>query len=480
MKKTLIEELERIHSITYGKNVILEDNFLDKLFGGKKKEGTEKKIDDPKKADLVSDDVKSFFNTLKSAVDKGGISQQQKGSMTFQKEVESVQIGLILLGYELPKYGVDGFFGPETARAVEKFNSENTVKDKSKINEATLSSPVGNTSINSPFGPRWGRTHAGVDLKASSGTPIKSPLDGEVIDAAIRSNDCGGTIYISHADGIKTRYCHCKQVNVKKGDIIKKGDVVGLTGGGSGDVGRGRSDGAHLHFEVYKDGKVVNPVDYLGSEVGEFVAGGGNKTMTKATPEMLTKLIELLNQKGVKSEDLKKYIDDVRTGGGAEFTDLDLETDEGYRKYAAICQKFIDSRPPNLLSITGEMMASAAKSAYETYKRFVPAELALSQLALEGGIGNKDPNSRPIRTKNPFNVGNTDSGANKYYGDVQAGINRYYDLIAKNYLVGGKTAKDLITNFVNKNNNRYASGTDYEVKLSKLASQANSMAQGIV
>jgi len=133
-----------------------------------------------------------------------------------------------------------------------------------------------------------------------------------------------------------------------------------------------------------------------------------------------------------------------------------------------------------LLGITGDMMAKGAKGAFDKYQRFVPAELALAQLATEGGIGNKDPNSRPIRTKNPFNVGNTDSGANVEHNEVQSGINTYYNLIAKNYLGKGKTANDLVQNFVNHNGNRYASGTDYESTLNKIAGEANRIAQPIV
>ena len=61
------------------------------------------------------------------------------------------------------------------------------------------------------------------------------------------------------------------------------------------------------------------------------------------------------------------------------------------------------------------MMATAAKQAFDKYQKFVPAELALAQLATEGGIGNNNPNSRPIKTRNPFNVGNTDDGADVVY-----------------------------------------------------------------
>lgn len=314
MKRSLTEELERIHTITYGKQVIEQQGFLDRILKGV---GLKDKVDEPKKADLVSDDVNEFFKTLEDASNSGGLTQQGRGSMTFQKGVESMQIGLILLGYQLPRYGVDGLFGPETAAAVKKFTDEK-LGNKENVNEVTLDSPIGNTSVGSPYGPRWGRIHHGVDLDASSGTQIKSPLDGEVIDAEIRDDNCGGTIYIKHADGYKTRYCHCKQINVKKGDVVKKGHIIGLTGGGNGEIGQGRSTGPHLHFEVYKDGKTVNPMDHLGSEVGEFVAGSESGPKVSATSEMLNKLIELLKERGVTSEDLKKQIDTVNLEGLAD------------------------------------------------------------------------------------------------------------------------------------------------------------------
>jgi hypothetical protein len=193
---------------------------------------------------------------------------------------------------------------------------------------------------------------------------------------------------------------------------------------------------------------------------------------------MLTKLLELLKEKNITSEQLKQYIDKVVTGGGNQFTDLDLTKSEDVEKYGKICQKFIDTRKPNLLNITGTMMATAAKQAFDRYQKFVPAELALAQLATEGGIGNNNPNSRPIKTRNPFNVGNTDNGGNVFHNDVQSGINTYYNLIAKSYLGKGKTANDLVSNFVNHSGLRYA-GPDYEKSVNSIALQANKIAKTV-
>lgn len=119
MKKELIQELKKIHIMTYGDSIIVE-NLLSQIMSD-----IVPSSKDEKKAELVTDDVSEFFKSLDDAVKKGGLNKKTKQDLTYQKEVESLQIGLEFLGYNLPRFGVDGLYGPETASAVKKFNQEN-------------------------------------------------------------------------------------------------------------------------------------------------------------------------------------------------------------------------------------------------------------------------------------------------------------------------------------------------------------------
>jgi murein DD-endopeptidase MepM/ murein hydrolase activator NlpD len=155
---------------------------------------------------------------------------------------------------------------------------------KKVITEVTMLNPVGSSSVSSPFGEkRKTETHPGVDIPVPSGTPIKAPLDGVVKTANISHNRmCGGTIDIDYGNGYWSRFCHCRKIDVKPGDIVKRGQVVGLTGGRKGETGAGNSGGPHLHFTLKKDGRLVNPMDHI----DKVSVGSGDFSMSGATQSL--------------------------------------------------------------------------------------------------------------------------------------------------------------------------------------------------
>jgi len=123
--------------------------------------------------------------------------------------------------------------------------------------------PVINGRMTSRFGNRadpiiHGKIafHSGIDFAAPIGTPVYASAGGKVIFAGSRTA-YGNVVEIDHGAGIVTRYAHTSQVLVEKDQIVMPGDIIAKVGS------TGRSTGAHLHFEILKDGKFVNPNVYL-------------------------------------------------------------------------------------------------------------------------------------------------------------------------------------------------------------------------
>jgi hypothetical protein len=155
-------------------------------------------------------------------------------------------------------------------------SSKKSMQQSVALNEdIAFSSPLSKLDVTSGFGPRWGRLHNGVDLSAID-EKVKSPADGIVTYTAADQWPCGGTIKIKHSNGYSTGYCHIQRIDVKTGQLVKKGDVIGITGGGAGDPGRGRSDGPHLHFVLKKDDVPIDPMKFLDKDaldIGDILGG---------------------------------------------------------------------------------------------------------------------------------------------------------------------------------------------------------------
>lgn len=102
--------------------------------------------------------------------------------------------------------------------------------------------------------------HKGMDFSAKSGTPIYATGDGIVKKADAKVSGFGNHIEINHGYGYMTLYAHLSKYKVRAGQKVKRGDIIGYVGS------TGRSEAPHLHYEVHKNGEVVNPLNfYYGS-----------------------------------------------------------------------------------------------------------------------------------------------------------------------------------------------------------------------
>jgi murein DD-endopeptidase MepM/ murein hydrolase activator NlpD len=128
-----------------------------------------------------------------------------------------------------------------------------------------LATPVGwplKGQVSSPFGirehPISGRStlHTGIDIRAPIGTPVKATADG-IVSFSSWHNDSGYIVVLEHGHGFSTAYAHNKENQVKVGQRVKRGTVIGLSGSTGGTTG------PHVHYEVWKNGTHVNPLPFI-------------------------------------------------------------------------------------------------------------------------------------------------------------------------------------------------------------------------
>ncbi|MEH6497996.1 MAG: M23 family metallopeptidase [Pseudoalteromonas distincta] len=247
-------------------------------------------------SDVTWEETLADIDTESSA---GSESQAQLEHMTQQlARLQTRLMRLDALGERLTEladmsdgefdFGADpGMGGPELLNSSERYESPDvqTVLDKLadridsrtqqlKLLEEMMVSrsvdsnalldfkPVHQGHISSGFGrrsdPLTGRIamHTGLDFAAPRGTPIFAVGAG-VVTFAGRNGAYGNVVEIAHGDGYKTRYAHAHTLDIKKGDLVSKGQQIATVGS------TGRSTGPHLHLEVLRNGMAVNPARYI-------------------------------------------------------------------------------------------------------------------------------------------------------------------------------------------------------------------------
>jgi len=180
--------------------------------------------------------------------------------------------------YFHPKKGEPNFF---TANGV-------------SVKKALLKTPVNGARISSGYGRRkhpvlgYTKMHKGIDFAACVGTPVMAAGDG-VIERIGRYGSYGKYIRLKHKNGYSTAYAHLKGFgkNLKKGTRIKQGHIIGYIGM------TGRTTGPHLHYEVLKNGRHINPKSVINKSVGERLAGEDLKNFQKAKAKIETRIAKL-------------------------------------------------------------------------------------------------------------------------------------------------------------------------------------------
>ena len=113
--------------------------------------------------------------------------------------------------------------------------------------------PTESRVVTSNFGPRWGRTHKGIDIKVYIGDTIRAAFPGKVRMVKYEAAGYGKYVVIRHQNGLETIYGHMSNWLVKEDEVVKAGQPIGLGGN------TGRSTGSHLHFETRLCGVALNP-----------------------------------------------------------------------------------------------------------------------------------------------------------------------------------------------------------------------------
>lgn len=133
-----------------------------------------------------------------------------------------------------------------------------------KIDLRGFHMPTPSRKINSVYGPRWGRQHEGLDIKVYIGDTIRAAFDGKVRICKYNGGGYGYYIVIRHPNGLETLYGHLSKQIVKKDQIVRAGEPIGLGGN------TGKSSGSHLHFETRVLGQPINPAllfDFVNQDV---------------------------------------------------------------------------------------------------------------------------------------------------------------------------------------------------------------------
>jgi murein DD-endopeptidase MepM/ murein hydrolase activator NlpD len=135
------------------------------------------------------------------------------------------------------------------------YRNSTLLPDEFKIDLRNFTMPTDSKQVTSVYGQRWGRLHAGLDIKVYIGDTIRAAFDGKVRIVKYDARGYGKFVVIRHPNGLETYYGHLSKQLVKENQDVKSGEPIGLGGN------TGRSTGSHLHFETRLCGISINPAE---------------------------------------------------------------------------------------------------------------------------------------------------------------------------------------------------------------------------
>ena len=185
-------------------------------------------------------------------------------------DVSALEFRLAWRGF--PSGNFDGGFGPQLQAAVEGYQRWAGLPVDGVAGPATLGSlrahpipvsplrlarPIG-APIGDGYGPRGNRFHSGLDFEAGTGAGVRAAGGGVVAFAGYNSGGYGNLVVLHHSLGVSTWYAHLSRIDVRRGEHVGTGALIGRVGA------TGDATGPHLHFEVRLRGAIVNPLTALG------------------------------------------------------------------------------------------------------------------------------------------------------------------------------------------------------------------------
>jgi len=176
----------------------------------------------------------------------------------------------VLAWHGFPSATFDGLLGLHTERALHRFQrwagltpdgvagpgTFQALRRAPPSCPITLEWPI-DGSFGNGFGPRGYRFHAGADLLAPVGAPVKAAAPGRVVFAGFAMGGFGNLVVVAHSEGVRTMYAHLSGISVQRGAAVATGTQLGTVGA------TGNADGPNLHFEVRVRGAAVDPMPAL-------------------------------------------------------------------------------------------------------------------------------------------------------------------------------------------------------------------------